>query len=188
MTLLTAAPHVDTEVDIGVDLSRRSFTQSLCLAGAGSLVIGGAVVTSGCGKNISIYTATVIGTLKELRPLLPNLADRLNQAIAIAETFDKAYREGKFLSAALTFENLTLVVNEIVKAIGIMSDQVRIAIAVGGVALHGIAAILKAQSTEPAVAAAVAAAQDSKSMSAKLMIERMGDMATINQILKLVTP
>jgi len=138
-----------------------------------------------CGKNISVYTATVIGSLKELLPLLPNLSDRIRQAISIAETFDKAYSEGKFANAATIFENLTSILSELFNAIGTPSDSVKVAIAVGGVALRAIATLLKSQSTQSKVAGVVAA---NKNSSAVLMIDRMADPRVIDAVVQAVKP
>lgn len=162
-------------------MNRRTVLKTGGLAAVGVMTMG----AKGCGKNIGIYTATVIGTLKELLPLLPNLSPRIKQAIAIAETFEKAYQDGKFADAAAIFENLTQVIGEIVNAIGVMNPNVKLAIAVGGIALRAIAAILKGQAADPVVAAAVAA---STNQSAKDMIERMSNQAVIDRVVELVKP
>jgi len=150
------------------------------LAGVGLLTVG----TAACGKNISLYTATVIGSLEELIPLLPNLSDRLKQAVMIAKTFDESYRAGKFADAATIFENLTTSVQQIISGIGVMNEQVKLAVAVGGVALRGIAVLLRQQAAQPAVAAMVAKSNS----SAKSMIERMADPAIIDEVVAAVKP
>lgn len=170
-----------SQVDIAVNLSKRNFLKLGAAAGVGALI----VPLAGCGKNISFYTSTVIGALKDLSPLLPNLSDRIKQAIAVAESFDKAYQSGAFANAASLFETLTTVVSEIVAAIGVMSDSVKLAIAVGGVALRAIGVLLKSQASDPVVAAEVAR---SSNQSAKAMIEKMGDITVIDKMLQLVMP
>lgn len=144
-----------------------------------------ALGTSGCGKNISIYTETVIGSLEELLPLLPNLNDRIKQAISVAKTFDEAYRNGKFESAATLFENLTTLISGIFANLGVMSEAVKLAVAVGGVALRAIAVLLKSQAADPAVAAKVQASPNS---SAEAMIRHMANPAVIDAVVAAVKP
>lgn len=161
-------------------MNRRTLLKTGGFAAVGVMTVG----VSGCGKNISFYTATVIGALKDLRPLLPNLGDRLSKAIAVAETFDAAYRDGKFADAATLFENLTTTVSEIIAAIGVMNESVKLAVAVGGVALRAIAVLLRQQASQPAVAAMVAASD----ASAKAMIQKMADPAVIDKVVEAVRP
>jgi len=161
-------------------MNRRTMLKVTGMAGIGVLTVG----TSACGKNISLYTATVIGSLEELIPLLPGLSDRLKQAVTIAKTFDQAYRDGKFADAATIFENLTTTRQQIISGIGAMNESVKLAVAVGGVALRGIAVLLRQQSAQPAVAAMVAKSDS----SAKARIERMADPAVIDQVVAAVKP
>lgn len=161
-------------------ITRRTALKLGGAATVGVLTLG---VTS-CGKDISLYTATVIGSLEELVPLLPGQATKLRQAIAVAKTFDVAYRDGKFASAASIFENLTTIISEIIAGVGVMSETVKLAVAVGGVALRAIAVLLRQQSTQPAVAAAVAASDS----SAKAMIEQMANPKVIDAVVETVKP
>lgn len=164
---------------------RRDFLRLSGSALLGSAVVGGAVVTTGCGKNISLYTATIIGSLEELSPLLPNLSPQIHKAVEIAKSFDAAYRDGKFADAGALFTNLTTIVSQIATATGITNPQVKIAIAVGGVALRAIGVLLKTQTADPIVAAAVAKSSD---VQAKAMIQRMGDPVVMDRIVQLVMP
>lgn len=185
-SLITRSESPDsTAINTSVDLAKRNFVTAGVKAALGAAVFGGVVVTSACGKNISIYTATVIGTLEELRPLLPNFRAQLEQAVAVAKTFDAAYREGKFVNAAALFENLTTIVSEIVMHVGVMSESVKLAVAVGGVALRAIAILLKSQASDPVVAAEVA---KSTNKTAKDMIEQMSHIGVFNQIVELAMP
>lgn len=162
-------------------MNRRTLLKTGGLAAVGTMTLG----VAGCGKNISFYSATVIGALKDLRPLLPNLDTRINNAISVAETFDSAYRAGKFADAATLFENLTIIINEIIAAIGVMNESVKLAVAVGGVALRAIAVLLRQQASDPVVAARIQVLGDP---GAKAMIQRMADPAVIDKIVEAVKP
>lgn len=162
-------------------MNRRTVLKTGGLAALGGMTLS----VTGCGKNLSVYVATVIGSLEELSPLLPNLSPQIRKAVDIAKSFDSAYRAGKFTDASAIFTNLTSTVSEIVTIAGVTDPQVRIAIAVGGVALRAIAALLNSQATEPAVATAVAA---SKNVRAKTVIERMADQRVIDKVYEAVKP
>lgn len=162
-------------------MNRRALLKTGGLAAVGALTIG----TVACGKNISFYSATVIGALKDLRLLLPSLGDRLNNAISVAEAFDSAYRAGKFADAATLFENLTIIINEIIAAIGVMNESVKLAVAVGGVALRAIAVLLRQQASDPVVAARIQVLGDP---GAKAMIQRMADPSVIDKVVEAVKP
>lgn len=162
-------------------MNRRAMLKTTGAAGVGILTFG----VAGCSKNINLYTATVIGTLEELLLLLPDLSDPIKKAIALAKSFDTAYREGKFANAGTIFANLTSVVSEIATLAGVTNPQVKLAIALGGVALRAIAALLKSQASDPAVATAVAASTDSVT---KAVIERMADSKVLDMTLALVRP
>lgn len=162
-------------------MNRRTMLKTSGLATVGVMTLG----VTGCGKNLSLYVATVIGSLEELELLLPNLSPQIKKAIAIAKSFDTAYRAGKFTDAATLFTNLTGVVSEIATSAGVTNPQVKLAIAVGGVALRAIAVLLAQQASNPMVASAVAA---SPNANAKATIERMADPVVLDKIMGLVRP
>jgi hypothetical protein len=171
--------------DAEVDVARRGFLKFTGRAGVGLLVVGGTIVTTGCAKNIGLYTETVIGSLEEVLPLLPNLNDPIKRAIGIAKSFDAAYRDGKFANASTLFANLTTVVSDIATQAGVKNPQVKLALAVGGIALRAIGVLLKQQASDPVVAAAVANSADS---ATKAIIEKMADPAVIDRVMQLVMP
>lgn len=136
-------------------MNRRTILKTGALT-AGMLMLSGAQVA--CGKNLSLYVNIIVGALKELSPLLPGQAQLIAKAIAIAETFDRAYREGKFTDAIAIFENLAGVLGEIADAAGVTNPQVRTALAVAGIALRAIAVLLKSREGEPVVVEAIGTA------------------------------
>lgn len=135
-------------------MNRRTLLKTGGLAAVGTLTLG----AGPCSKrNLSFQVSVVIGALEELKPFLPGLSTTLSKAVAIAKSFDQAYRDGKFDSAMAIFENLVGVINQIIADAGFnVSDSVKIALAIAGVALRAIAVLLRDQvAADPQVAAAV---------------------------------
>lgn len=159
-------------------VSRRRMIKLTALAGASTLVMG----TSKCGapKNLSFYVSTIVGALKDLSPLVPNLGDKIAKAITIAEAFDKAYRDGKFEDATAVFNNLVSVIEEITAAAGIDNDQIKLVLAVASIALRTIALLLLNQSEQPEVAAEIAK-RSARGKSESAVIRRLANSAAVNK-------
>jgi len=170
-------PSISTD-----NVNRRKFLQIATTAGVGSLAFGGAVVSIGCGEKVSFYVSTVVGSLDALLPLLPNASDQIKKAISIANAFDEAYRAGKFEDSVALFTNLGEVSGEIVELAGVGNEKVKLAIALGRVALNAIATILKSQMSVPQVAAKVAARVGVEAQKQKSMIEKMADAQMIEML------
>lgn len=166
-----------------IDLSKRQFLKGAATAGVGILVTEGALVTTGCDKSVSFFTSTVIGALSDLKPLLPNLNPAIDKAIAAGRAFDEAYRAGKFDNIDTLFENFGNTVNSFVAAIGVMNEDVKRYVLVGGIALRAIASLLRSQVSQPAVAAVVASKSKTSGMA---MIERMSDPAVLDKVMALL--
>jgi hypothetical protein len=170
------------------DFDRRNFLRASGIAGVGLLALGAAE----CGKkDVDFYVATVVGTLEELKPLIPAQATLLTRGISIAKSFNDAYQDGKFDSAMTIFENLVSIVNEIIAAAGInVSDGVKIALAVGGVAIRGIAVLLKDSTTDPQVAAVVNEKSKSSAASAKQasLVESLAHPKSVQMIFEASKP
>lgn len=171
-----------------INFNRRNFLRASGTAGIGLLALG----ASECGKkNVDFYVATVIGTLEELKSLLPAQATLLSRGISVAKSFNDAYQDGKFDSAMTIFENLVGVVNEIIAAAGVnVSDGVKIALAVAGVAIRGIAVLLKDSTADPQVAAAVkekasASAADARRMS---LVESLANPKSVQVVFETSRP
>lgn len=170
-------------------MNRRTLLQTGGLAAIGTLALN----TTGCGdkEDVEFYIATVSGTLEELKPLLPAQAALLSKGISIAKSFNQAYQDGKFDSAMSIFENLVGVINEIIAAAGIsVSDSVKVALAVAGVAIRAIAVLLKRQAEQPAVAAAVKQKSMASADSAKRvsLVESLANPKEINALFEASKP
>lgn len=170
-------------------MNRRTLLKTGGLAAIGTLALN----TAGCGdkEDIEFYVATVTGTLEELKPLLPAQAALLSKGISIAKSFNDAYQDGKFDNAMTIFENLVGVINEIIAAAGIgVSDSVKVALAVAGVAIRAIAVLLKRQAAQPAVAAAVKERATTSDASAKRvsLIESLANPKEINALFEASKP
>jgi len=168
-------------------MNRRDMITTSSLAVAG-FVVGTAASAPACPdkkEQVDFYASTVIGGLKELRPLFPNLDDKIGKAISVADTFAKAYREDRFVDAATIFENLTTTISEVITALGVMNETVKLVVATGGIALRSIAVLLRQQASANRVVASIVAANNS---SAKAMIERMADPSVIDQVVAAVKP
>ncbi len=176
-------------IDIGVDLSKRNFLKAGGTAGLGALVLG----TTACpgGKNLSFWVSTIVGTLEELKPLLPNLSEPLSRGISIAKSFDEAYREGKFEDAEAIFENLHGVITQIITDAGIsLGDNVKISLALLSVGLRTVSVILKAQLENPQVAAAVKNRAQSNPASARRLklIDSLASPKEVNAVFEAARP
>jgi hypothetical protein len=171
-----------------VNVNRRVFMKVAGTAGAGTLVFGGAVITTGCGEKISFYVSTVIGSLETLSPLIPSASGLITKAVAAAKAFDEAYRAGKFEDSTALFTNLGELALQIAGAVGVASPPILLAIAVGRVALNAIAQILKNQIKDPVVAGLVAARSDPAAQKQKSMIEKMADDRMIEMIVAAAKP
>lgn len=158
-------------------MNRRQALKLGGLAGVGALTMG---VQRCGGPNLSFYVSTIIGAMKDLSPLLPNLSANITKAIKVAETFDAAYRKGDFDSAEKLFENLNSLISQIADDAGIESQQVKLAITFANVGIRAIAAILFAQRDQPAVASAIA--KRGAAGKARLsVVERLADAAAIDK-------
>lgn len=137
------------------------------MAGGGLAIASLPLVETGCGPKVSFYIQTFSGALIELKPLLPGAAGLIGKAIAAASDFDKQYRRGDFTSAIVTLQSLSADVSEIANDAGVDSPKIKGIIAVAGIALRAVAAILAEQQTQPAVAAGAAAANSQQQQAVR---------------------
>jgi hypothetical protein len=176
--------------DIGVDLSKRTFLKVGGIGGLG-LLVGGTTACPGDKKKVSFFVVTITGSMQELKPLLPAQEALLSKAIDIANAFNNAYQAGKFDSAIAAFENLVGVINEIIAAAGVgVSDSVKIALAVSGVAVRGIAVLLRDSTADPVVATVVREKMKTSEASAKQasLVESLSSSKEINAVLEAAKP
>jgi hypothetical protein len=141
-------------------VDRRDFIKGAAMASGTILLAESTLATTGCGKEVLVFTSTLRAALVGAKPLLPKLGDRIAQAIAATEAFESAYRAGKFVDAVAVFKNLAPTVEEILQNADIGNSDVKRYIALIGVALSTIASLLESQRGEPQVAAIVAANAD----------------------------
>jgi len=134
-------------------MNRRTFIQTGAVGGAGL-----ALSTACSPKSVSAEVAAITGFLNEVSPLLPQFAARITQIIKVANDFNQAYAAGQFKDAATIFANLSGFVDQLTTDIGVnVPPQVKVALAIVNAAVRAIAILLKAQSTQPAVAPMIAA-------------------------------
>jgi len=167
-------------------MNRRTLLKTGSVGAVGFLTLG----AKGCGKNLSTYVNVVIGTLQELSPLLPGQAQFISKAVGIAKTFDDAYRAGKFMDATALFENLAGVISQIADSAGLSSPSVKVAIAVVGIAMRGIAVLLKDQTSDPTIAAIVSesASKNPVVRRQKSLVEKLADEKEINALFAEAVP
>lgn len=165
-------------------MNRRTLLKTGGMAAVGSLAIG----TTGCGKDLSTYTSIIISALEELSPLLPGQSSFIANAVKIARQFDEAYRDGKFANATTLFANLAGVVGQIADSVGVTSPAVKTTIAIAGVAMRAIAILLKEQSSQPEVAAAVRSQQGTAVMAHIGLINRLADEQAVDAVFKAAKP
>lgn len=165
-------------------ITRRTLLKTGGLAAIGSLTIG----TSGCGKDLTTYTSIIISALEELSPLLPGQSLFISNAIKIARDFDEAYRAGKFANATTLFSNLAGVIGQIADSVGVTSPAVKTTIAIAGVAMRAIAVLLKDQSTQPSVAAAINNQRSAAAVAHIGLINRLADPAAVNALFEAAKP
>lgn len=161
-------------------VDRRTLLKTGGLAAIGSLTLG----TSACGDKVSFAVSTVIGSLEALSPLLPNASNLISKGISLAKQFDKAYSEGKFTDATALFTNLGEIAQQIVEVAGLNNPRIMQILALGRVGLNVIASILKAQVSDPMVAAAVKGRLSASAEAGRqrAMIEKMADEKMIEMI------
>lgn len=165
-------------------LTRRQILKGGGLA-IGGVALGGLTLTqTACpGKSVLLFTSTLRASLTEIKPLLPKLASQIAEAITATETFESAYRAGKFADAVATFKNLAPTINEILANADIGNPDIKRYVALIGVGLATIGSLLESQSGEPKVAAAISASAD---VTAKETVRRAA--ASLDSIVAAVRP
>ena len=120
-------------------MNRRTFAKCSALT-VGALTLG----TAGCEKkDVDFYIATVTGALQQLKQFLPNQADLLTRAIAIAREVNQAYQDGKFDTAIGLANSLTATIESVITAAGVnLSDPVKMILAIANVALSTVAVLI----------------------------------------------
>lgn len=163
-------------------ISRRSMLGTGALV-AGSFAVGVGFTAPACNpKNLSVYVQTIVGALEEISPLLPNSAAIIAKAVKVAKDFDDAYRAGKFENALVLFENLAGFISQIANDVGVNNPTIQIALAVAGIALKGIAVLLKSQESEPQVVAAMERANAKPGAAARRsLVERLANPTAVEK-------
>lgn len=159
-------------------MQRRELMKLGAVATVATIIGGGSIA---CGVKLTTWVATITGALDELKPLLPAQAALLAKIAKVATDFNDAYQSGKFASASTIFENLSGLIDQLVNDIGTPSQQVKIIIALVGVAVRTIAVILKSQAT-PTIASAATAVN----ASAVSTIERLSASDEVDALFRAV--
>lgn len=160
-------------------MNRRTMLKVTGTGTVGVLAFGAA----GCDKkDVSFYVSVFSGAMEELIPLLPGQRTLLERALSAIKTFKSAYDAGKFDNAVTALENASTVLGEIIGQVGNVSDAVKVAITVAGVGLRAIAALLKAQTADPAVQAEMNARAGTPAARHTLsVIERLANAAALDR-------
>jgi hypothetical protein len=170
------APHV----------SRRDLIKGAAIVGGVTLIGGGTLSQVACsGPKLSTWVQTIIGALEELKPLLPAQTSAITKIIKVATDFNAAYQSGKFKDAITIFENLSTLVDQLISDLGTPSQQVKVIVAVVGIALRTIAVLLRNQASQPEVAATVAAAGESSAVN---VVKRLSEPSAIDALFRTVKP
>lgn len=167
-------------------MNRRTMLKVTGTGAVGVMAFG----TTSCKKeDVSFYVSVFQGAMEELKPLLPNSLALINKVIGVIKTFKDAYDAGKFDNALTALENVSATLTEIISQVGTLSDPVKVALSVGGVALRAIAALLRSQSTEPAVAAAINARATTAAQQRTLsVIDRLANQAALDRVYQASKP
>jgi hypothetical protein len=136
-------------------MNRRNFIGTGALAGAGALVLSQVA----CGPNIDTEIGIVLSTIPLLKPLLPNQVVLLDKIASVTTDLRKAYKAGDFNSAKNFFGSLDTNIQTLINDVGGASPRVQFLVALVGVAVHAIAALLNEQPA-PVTATATAMAPD----------------------------
>lgn len=125
---------------LGVN-TRRDFLRLAGVGGAGLLVAS----QIGCGASIATEIGIIQSTILALKPLLPNQAALLDKVSRLAGDFNTAYRAGNFSSAKDFFNSLADNIDTLIADVGVASPRVQFLVALVGVAIHAVAALLAEQ-------------------------------------------
>lgn len=167
-------------------MNRRKMLKVTGAGAVGVMAFG----ASGCRKeDVSFYVSVFQGAMEELKPLLPNQLALITKVIGAIKTFKDAYDAGKFDSALTALENASTVLTEVIGQVGTLSDPVKVALSIGGVALRAIAALLRSQSTQPAVAAAINTRATTAAQQRTLsVIDRLANQAALDRVYQASKP
>lgn len=141
------------------DPSKRNF---MALAGTGvaGIALGGIAApisqpgmpepACSSGKSVTAEIGIIQSTILALKPLLPAQATLLDKISKLAGDFGAAYARGDFTSAKTFFASLADNITTLVGDVGVGSPRIQFLVAVVGIAVRAIAALLNEQAT-PAI-------------------------------------
>lgn len=153
-------------------MDRRNFNRNIITGGIALAVLApSTLLLEGCAppKDLGFYIDTVTGAMKQLSPLLPGASGAISKVISVAGDLSAAYKRGDFVSAESLFATLSDDLALVAADVGVNSPTIKLALAVAGIALSTIAAILKAQATPSMIASARATASPVQLRSADLI-------------------
>lgn len=142
-------------------MNRRDMISRSALA-VGGVAIGAAFGEPACSKlSITAEIGIIQSTILALKPLLPAQAGLLDRVSKLAGNFGAAYAKGDFASAKAFFMSLADNITTLVADVGVGSPRIQFLVAVVGIAVRAIAALLNEQST-PAIESMATSAEASK--------------------------
>lgn len=152
-------------------MDRRNFNRTLLTGGVVAVLAPSTLLLEGCAppKDLGFYIDTVTGAMKQLAPLLPGAAGAISKVISVAGDLSAAYKRGDFASAESLFATLSDDLAMVAADAGVNSPTIKLALAVAGIALSTIAAILHAQATPAMVVSARKVASPAQLRSAELI-------------------
>lgn len=160
-------------------MNRRELIKSGAVT-AGVVAFGG--LQSACTpKSLSFWVQSVVGALEEIAPLIPAQAANIKKIVAVAKDFDAKYQAGAFADALTIFQNMTSLIDDLVRDIGVnLTPQIKVALSVAGIAIRTIALLLKQQGeSQPTIARAVRGGAQSQAIST---VSRLADLNAIDVI------
>lgn len=160
-------------------MNRRSFIQTGAIGGGFTL----ALMLENCGgKSIANEISIILSTITELKPLLPNQSALLDKISLVANDFNKAYSSGDFNSATSFFNSLADNVSTLVGDIGTDNSHMTFLVAIIGIAVHAVAALLASQGTPSTVSKARSVAGPQSVTRAQQMASQASAKAVLNAV------
>lgn len=134
-------------------MNRRTFIGTGALAGAGALI----AAETGCApKSVEVEIGILQSSIIALKPLLPAQATLLDKIGKLAGDFNTSYKAGNFTSAKDFFNSLADNIDVLISDVGGATPRVQFLVALAGVAIRAVAALLNEQGTTQPAAGAMA--------------------------------
>lgn len=167
-------------MNFGTNADRRNFLKISTGAGIGALVVASVGASKCGGKSVTAEIGIIQSTILALKPLLPAQAALLDKISKLAGDFGAAYARGDFTSAKTFFASLADNITTLVGDVGAGSPRIQFLVAVVGIAVRAIAALLNEQAT-PAIQSMASPAEADR-------VRAMGSAEAASKALQVAKP